>query len=113
MSNQDPQYQSGPPSYPPAPQGSYGAYPQGGGYPQPRPGNGLAIASLVCGIVGLLILWIVLSPLAIIFGAIGLSRANRGASGHGQAMAGLILGIIGIVGYIVLIAIVANKGFVV
>jgi hypothetical protein len=79
-----------------------------GGYPQPRPGNGFAIA----GIVGLLIFWIVLSPLAIIFGSIGISKANRGASGKGMAVAGLVLGILGVVGYIVLVAVLLNNGFV-
>jgi hypothetical protein len=83
-----------------------------GGYPQPRPGNGFAIAGLVCGIVGLLIFWIVLSPLAIIFGSIGISKANRGASGKGMAVAGLVLGILGVVGYIVLVAVLLNNGFV-
>lgn len=79
------------PSYPPpgSEQQGYGqqgygnapAYNTPGGYPggQPQAGNGLAIAGLVCGIVGLLIFNIILGPLAIIFGAIGLSRANKGA----------------------------------
>jgi hypothetical protein len=83
-----------------------------GGYPQPRPGNGMAIAALVCGIIGLLLFWFVLSPLAIIFGAIGISKANKGASGKGQAVAGLVLGIIGLIGYVVLFAVVLSNGFV-
>ena len=78
--------------------------------PQQQPGNGLAIASLVCGIVGLLILWFILSPLAIIFGGIGLSRANKGAKHRGQAMAGLVLGIIGLLGYIILVIFVTTNG---
>jgi hypothetical protein len=95
------------PNYQPYPQQPYGQQPYG--YPQPQqPGNGLAIASLVCGIIGLLIFWIVLSPLAIIFGGIGLAKANRGAKYRGQAIAGLVLGIVAILGYIILIAVVVN-----
>lgn len=85
--------------YPAAPPPSYG-YPQ----PPPRQSNGLAIASLVCGIIGCLFFGIILGPLAVIFGAVGLSRANRGASGKGMAIAGLILGVIATVVAIVLIA---------
>lgn len=104
MSYQNPG-DSQPPQYP-----QQGYQPGYGGYPQPRPGNGLAIASLVCGIIGLLILWFILSPLAIIFGGVGLSKANKGASGRGQAIAGLVLGVIGLLGYIILIAVVVNNG---
>jgi lysylphosphatidylglycerol synthetase-like protein (DUF2156 family) len=65
-------------------------------------GNGLAVASLVLGIVGLVLAFIpiigvvawILGPLAIIFGFAGRSRAKRGAPNGGMAMAGLIMGII-------------------
>jgi len=61
----------------------------------PKTTNGLAVASLVLGIVWLY--WIG-SILALIFGVIVRKRANRGrASNGGQALAGLILGIVGIV----------------
>jgi uncharacterized protein DUF4190 len=60
---------------------------------QSHVGNGLAIAGLVCGLVGLLFLPIVLGPLAIVFGAIGLSRANRGAGHKGMSIAAIVLGI--------------------
>lgn len=88
-----------------------GGYPQGNyGYPAPQqqPGNGLAIAGMVCGIIGLFILWIILSPLAVIFGGVGWSKANNGAKHKGMAIAGVVLGVIGIVGYIILIALVFN-----
>ena len=77
-------------------------------------GNGMAVAALVCGIVGAVLAFIpflffvglILGILAIVFGAIGLSRANKGASGKGMAIAGLILGAVslalGIFGAIVL-----------
>ncbi|MDQ2802107.1 MAG: DUF4190 domain-containing protein [Pseudomonadota bacterium] len=101
-----------PAQYPAPPQG--GNYPSApppgyGGYPEAPSSNGLAIAALVCGIIGLLFLWFILSPLAIIFGAIGLNRANKGASGKGMAVAGIVLGVIALIGYIVLIAVLASN----
>lgn len=70
----------------------------------PRPTNGLAIASLVLGI-----LWIywVGSVLAVIFGHIALSQIRRRQDGgHGMAIAGVVLGYIGI-GVLVLFIILA------
>jgi hypothetical protein len=79
----------------------------GGGYgygaPPPNTSNGLAIAALVCGIVGLLCLGFVLGPLAIIFGGIGLSKANQGAEHKGLATAGLVLGIVDVVMQVALV----------
>ncbi len=87
-------------------------YQQQTGYPGPvaRQSNGLAIAALVCGIIGLLLFGIVLGPLAIIFGGIGLSRANKGAPHRGMAVAGLVLGIIDVVLLVILIAVVSKNG---
>lgn len=89
------------------PGGQYpaGQYPpQYAQHPLARPGNGLAVASLVLGITSIIFSWwglltLAQVVLAIIFGAIGISRANAGASGKGQAVAGLILGCIGLVIY--------------
>jgi hypothetical protein len=70
--------------------------------------NGLAIASLVCGIAQ-----IMLGPLsgipAIILGHVARSRINQtGEQGAGLALAGLILGYVGlVVTAIIIIAIVA------
>ncbi len=67
-----------------------------------RPGNGQAIAALVLGLVAIPLMCIpyIAIPcaiLAIIFGAVGRSKATkRGAGGKGMATAGLALGIIGI-----------------
>jgi hypothetical protein len=72
--------------------------------------NGFAVAALVCGIVGIFIANFILGPLAIIFGGIGLSRANRGAKGRGMAIAGLILGVVDIVLFIVVIAASSHHG---
>lgn len=64
-------------------------------------GNGFSIASLVLGILGLFRYGLLLGPLAIIFGIIGLNREGRG-----MALAGLILGIIDILIWLVIIMLV-------
>jgi 1-acyl-sn-glycerol-3-phosphate acyltransferase len=79
----------------------YPAAPMYGGYPSPQQGNGLAVAGMVCGIVGLVLFWIpvlgwILAILAIIFSGVGIAKANKGASGKGQAVAGLVLGVVSI-----------------
>jgi len=59
--------------------------------------HGLAIASLVLGIVGFFFAGFVLGILAIIFGAISLKKIKRSGgflNGKGMAIAGLVLGII-------------------
>lgn len=66
-----------------------------------RPRNGMGTASLVLGIFSLLIFGFILGLLAIIFGSIGIGRANRGeATNKGAAIAGMVLGIIGFVAWI-------------
>lgn len=72
--------------------------------------NGLAVAGLVCGIVGLVFFNFILGPLAIIFGGIGLSRANHGADHRGMSIASIILGIIDIVIFAILLAVTAHNG---
>jgi hypothetical protein len=55
--------------------------------------------------------WIVawvLAILAIVFGAIGIARANQGATGKSMAVSGLVLGIVGIAIGILLIVAVVN-----
>jgi hypothetical protein len=75
-----------------------------------QPGNGLAIAGLVCGLVGLLFFSVVLGPLAIIFGGIGWSKANRGAKYKGLSIAAVVLGIVDLILFVVLIAAAAHNG---
>jgi len=70
--------------------------------------NGFAIAGLVCGIIGVFLFQIILGPLAIIFGGIGVSRANRGVGHRGMAWAGVVLGIIDVLLFIVLIALAGS-----
>ena len=74
--------------------------------------NGLGVAALVLGIVGLVGGFIIPfsglgSILAIIVGAIGLKRVKRGeANNRGMALAGLWLGIAGVaLGFIVVVVI--------
>lgn len=82
---------------------SYGAMPPQA--PPARPavgGGGMATAALVLGILALITSFtviggVLLGLLAIIFGIVGLRRANRGlALGRGRAIAGIILGLLGI-----------------
>lgn len=65
--------------------------------------NGLALASMILGIVAVTIAWMpfivvvgaVCALLAVVFGVIALVRANRSATGRGFAVAGLITGALG------------------
>lgn len=68
--------------------------------------SGLAIASLVCGILGFLFLAVVFGPLAIIFGGVALSkiRKNPEIKGRGLAVAGLVLGIVATIIILVVLA---------
>ena len=70
----------------------------------------MAIAGLCCGVVGLLVASIILGPLAIIFGGIGMSNANRGAGHRTMSMWAIALGIVDIVLWIALLAIVRTHG---
>ena len=114
----DPQYPSYPsyPSYPqpPYPQQQYPPYPPYGappGYGPPAArNNNMAVAGMWCGIVGLLIAGIILGPLAIVFGSIGLQRANKGASGRGQALAGVILGVVDVLAGILIFVYITKHG---
>jgi hypothetical protein len=83
-----------PPSYPPAAARPYG-YPPYGYAPASQRTSGLAIASLVLGLVW--IYWIG-SILAVIFGHIALAETKRDprVSGRGLAIAGLVLGYLGL-----------------
>ncbi|MFB4419779.1 DUF4190 domain-containing protein [Streptomyces sp. QL37] len=76
----------------------------------PRSGtNGLAVASLVCGIVGLVFFSVILGPVAIVLGAFGL-RQVPAKGGAGMAKAGLVLGIIDVILFVVLMALAASSG---
>ncbi|MGO8687118.1 MAG: DUF4190 domain-containing protein [Candidatus Dormibacteria bacterium] len=92
---------------PPAPYGyAQPAYPYGGPppYDQPFPyqqtGNGVALTSMVLGLVGVVLSWLpifdfVFAVLAIVFGTLGISSADRrGGAGKGMAVAGVVLGVV-------------------
>jgi len=84
--------------------------PYGAAQPASTSGNGMAIASLVLGITSIVFCWLgaltlAQVVLAIVFGCIGISRANNGAPDKGQAVAGLVLGLVGLGAYLVLGAI--------
>jgi len=72
-------------------------------------GNGLAVAGLVCGLIGLLFINYVLGPLAIIFGGVGLSRANRGAGHRGMSIAAIVLGILDLIVFAVVVVALSNN----
>jgi hypothetical protein len=96
---------AGPPPPPPAP-------------PVAQPTNGMAVASLVLGILSILLFFTVVPPfilggLGVIFGIIGVSKAGQGAPNKGLAIAGLVCGAIGIVAAIAFIALVVTTGEVV
>lgn len=76
------------------------------------PVAGQATASLVLGIVGLVVVPLLCSVLAVVFGAVGLSRIrdNPGMRGRSSAMWGLWLGIVGLVAWAVLVAVLASTG---
>ncbi len=80
-----------------APQGYPGGAPIG-----PPQGNGMAVAGLVLGILALVLFFItwpswILAILGIIFGALGISKANKiGGKGKGMAIAGLVCAVLGL-----------------
>jgi hypothetical protein len=87
-----------PPPPPPPP-----AYNGDGPLSRQQPRNGLGAAALVCGIVAVVLSFIPvinwftwpLGVLAVVFGAVGWGRANKGqATNKSMAIAGLVLGIL-------------------
>jgi len=95
MSTPDPNYQEPQPQQYPPPQPPYAPYPPYGyPYPPRPPYNGMSIAAMVLGIVG------VCTPIAIlglVFGLIAKRQiAERGESGEGFATTGIVLGWIGV-----------------
>jgi hypothetical protein len=68
------------------------------GYPPPAAprGNGAAVASLICGILGCVP--VITSLAAIILGFVGISKSRQpGRGGKGMAIAGIVLGLIGLI----------------
>ncbi|MBG0829576.1 DUF4190 domain-containing protein [Planomonospora sp. ID67723] len=117
-------YGNQPGGYGPPPGGGYGPpkgpgdYGPGGGYdpygygPQPpRGNNGMAIASLIMGIVGLFTCGLA-SVVGIVLGHISLSQIKRtGEEGRGAGVAGLILSYFGIFGWLLLLGFAVMLGW--
>ena len=85
--------------------------PAPGGYAAPRT-DGLAIASLIVGILSLLCCGVILGPAAAIMGFISRNRITQSGGaigGGGLAMAGLILGVVGFLLWIVIVIIEASS----
>lgn len=73
--------------------------------------SGLAIASMVCGILSLVFFWVplfgfLLGIIAVIFGAVAIRQIGRDPNlgGRGMAIAGLVCGIVGVAGWVIFIA---------
>ena len=76
--------------------------------PSASPQNGMGTAALVLGILGFLCLGAIGSVLAIIFGKIGMNKADQGlANNKSMAQWGFWLGIAGLVLTVVLFAVYA------
>jgi hypothetical protein len=114
------------PQQPPGQQHPYGPqYPQFptipppppyGQYPQPRTGNGKAIASLVLGIASIVFCWLsvldaLFVVLAVIFGLIALNEAKRKPAGEGRGMAisGIACAVVGAILATILTVVIYNK----
>jgi hypothetical protein len=132
MSTQSPQPPYGQPPYGQPTQSINPYTPPAPGYAQPPYGytqvnvvpalmqpatkaSGLAVASLVLGIISLVFFWlifpIVCALLAIIFGHVAISAINRSSgwlTGKGMAIAGLVMGYIHIGFWILWVIVLAN-----
>jgi hypothetical protein len=83
----------------------YPTPPAPGGTPVPSygraPTNGMAVASMVLGILGMVgMIWIISPILALVFGYISkgqIDRSGGSQEGRGFAIAGIVLGWVGIV----------------
>jgi hypothetical protein len=86
------------------------------GYPAAPRTNGMAVASLVCGLAGVLLSWFTFgipSILAAVFGGVGLKQLRESeteASGKGMAIAGLVLGVLVLIPALLLIVFVGAAG---
>lgn len=83
-------------------------------YPQPRTGNGKAIAALVLGILAIVFCWtsifdVILVAPAVIFGFLGLGDAKRGSGGRGMAISGLVCALVGAMLAVVLTVVIYSR----
>jgi Domain of unknown function (DUF4190)/Domain of unknown function (DUF1707) len=95
------------PAGPAGPVMPYGYYPQ---VVPVQTTNGLAVGSLVCGILEIFTLGFAAIP-AVILGHVARGQIKQtGERGDGMAVAGLVLGYLGIAGWLVLILAIASHG---
>ncbi len=91
--------------FPPQPPG-YQPYPADSPMPAKQGNSGMAIASLVCSLIGVIpCFWLfqIMGLLGAIFGFVGLKQTKSGErGGRGLAMAGVIIGIVLVVACIAL-----------
>ena len=95
------------PPYGQAPYGGPTPHGQWGQYPAAQTTNGFAIASMVLGIIW--IYWIG-SVLALVFGYVARSQIRqRGQSGDGMAIAGIVLGWVGVATLVLFILVILGS----
>lgn len=83
-----------------------GYYPQ---MAQASPTNGLAVGSMVCGILEIFTLGFAAVP-AVILGHVARAQIRQtGERGDGMAVAGLVLGYMGILGWLFIILVIAGR----
>jgi len=124
-------YQQPPYQQPYQQPGGYPQQPYGGGYlppgyVAPPPNEGLAVASMVIGIVAMVLscgygVGLLGSPVALVMGRVSMKRIDQSQGqlgGRGMAQAGFILGIIGtvllvlaLVALVIIIIVAVNGGF--
>jgi hypothetical protein len=73
----------------------------------PAATNGMAVAALILGIASIPFCWwgiasLAMVVLAIVFGSIGIRRANAGAPQKNFAVVGLCCGIVGLMAYLII-----------
>jgi hypothetical protein len=101
----------GVPAPPPPPPG-YNPY---GAVPAQQKNNGMAIASLVLSLVGIIpCFWVLQVPglLGIIFGFVGRGQIRRSGGtqkGNGMALAGIVIGIVLIVAAVLFVVLLATS----
>ncbi len=99
-----------PPAHPAAPPGYAAPAPGAPAYgyaPVSAPTNQKALLSMIFGIVGLTLVPILASIVAVVLGHMSRKEIERtGEPGRGMSTAGLVMGYIGSVGYLVLIGVV-------
>jgi hypothetical protein len=103
--SQQPQQPWGAP--PSQPQQTFPPY----GQPQSQPSSAKGIAAIVLGVLGLTFCPVIGSGLALVFGYLGKSEADRAGgqgNGRGLSLAGIVLGWVGLVGTLLIIILLAT-----